>query len=653
MKLKANLNHFTIKQRLLSGFGLMVVITALATGTGWWSARKASKNVTAVVHGDMLVLKKADSILTTLKNTRLDETLFLLHKNPESYEKAKQQLASMQTDLQEILKKISNEDDKALIQSTFPLLERYGAGLAKVVALRTRRGLTEKEGLEGELRKAVHEVESVVSGQGLAELSVLMLMCRRHEKDYLLRGDEKYLGKIGKRIKEFDEQMEKFGLPGDEREKIDKLFDTYYNGIAAIVQVDKQIKAQLAAMGQAAADLEKTVNAFAKAVQTDIDTNGETVLLGLARSQSYLLTILGVALLISVSFGFLITLSITRPISQVLLRLKDIAHGEGDLTTRLAAEGRDELSDLANNFNIFVAKLQTMIGDISKNAGTLADASTELSAISSQMSAGTQQASGKSNAVAAAAEEMSTNFCAVASTMEQTTTNMSLVASATEEVTASVNEIAGNSSSAQSITNQAVSHAKKTMSKVDSLGKATQSISKVTEVITEISEQTNLLALNATIEAARAGEAGKGFAVVANEIKELARQTSEATLEIRKQIEGVQQSTGETVTDIEQISEVINNVDEIVISIAAAVEEQSVALKEIASNIAQASAGVTEVNQNVTQGAQATNDIARDISEVSQATNEMVNSSGQVNQSAEDLAGLAEQINRMVGGFRV
>jgi len=104
-------------------------------------------------------------------------------------------------------------------------------------------------------------------------------------------------------------------------------------------------------------------------------------------------------------------------------------------------------------------------------------------------------------------------------------------------------------------------------------------ISKVTETITEISEQTNLLALNATIEAARAGEAGKGFAVVANEIKELAKQTNEATLDIKTKIEDVQVATDNTVADIEEISKVINNVNEIVVTITMAVGEQSKATK--------------------------------------------------------------------------
>ena len=123
-------------------------------------------------------------------------------------------------------------------------------------------------------------------------------------------------------------------------------------------------------------------------------------------------------------------------------------------------------------------------------------------------------------------------------------------------------------------------------------------------------------------------------------------------MKIRNQIEGIQKSTGETVTDIEQISDVIANIDEIVGTIAAAVEEQSTAMKEIALNISQASSGVKEVNQNVSQSSKATEDIARDISEVNQAAAEMTNNSSHVNLSADELSGLAEKINTMVGSLK-
>jgi methyl-accepting chemotaxis protein len=87
------------------------------------------------------------------------------------------------------------------------LADQYFASFGKVVALMARRGLTQELGLEGELRQAVHDVEAKVKDQGLAELSVIMLMCRRHEKDFLLRGDPQYVKDIATRIEEFSARM--------------------------------------------------------------------------------------------------------------------------------------------------------------------------------------------------------------------------------------------------------------------------------------------------------------------------------------------------------------------------------------------------------------------------------------------------------------
>jgi methyl-accepting chemotaxis protein len=200
---------------------------------------------------------------------------------------------------------------------------------------------------------------------------------------------------------------------------------------------------------------------------------------------------------------------------------------------------------------------------------------------------------------------------------------------------------------------EAVHQSKGAGRQMTDLGNAAQAIGKVTETITEISEQTNLLALNATIEAARAGEAGKGFAVVANEIKELARQTAEATLDIRQQIEGIQNSTGTTVLSIEKIGQVISDINEIVATIATAVEEQSVSTREISDNIAQVSTGIQEVNENVAQSSQASQDITREIAEVKQASGEIAGSSSQVRLSADELSSVSEQLNALVGQFKI
>lgn len=114
------------------------------------------------------------------------------------------------------------------------------------------------------------------------------------------------------------------------------------------------------------------------------------------------------------------------------------------------------------------------------------------------------------------------------------------------------------------------------------------------------------------IEAARAGEAGKGYAVVANEIKDLARQTAEATQEIRLKIDGIQNSTDATVTEIKRIQSVITNVDDIVGTITTAVEEQSSSTKEITNNVNQGAQGIQAVNENVTKSSGDSATIAAD-----------------------------------------
>ncbi len=351
----------------------------------------------------------------------------------------------------------------------------------------------------------------------------------------------------------------------------------------------------------------------------------------------------------------IIGLSVSRSISRPVIKTVGLAEkmSEGDFTQTLDIDRKDEIGSLVGALNNMGSSLKGMFKGIATGIKTLSVSSGNLSGISQQMSKGADETSGKSNTVTIAAEEMSSNMNSVAAAVEEASTNIGMVAAATEEMKATINEIAQNSEKARSITDEAVSNASSASEKVDELGKAAKEISTVTETIANISKQTNLLALNATIEAARAGESGKGFSVVANEIKELARQTAEATQEIKTKIEGIQTSTAGTVTEIEQISKVINEVNEIVSIIATAVEEQSVTTKEIADNVSQASQGIAEVTENVAQSSTVAGEIARDIADVNQASNEMSTSSSQVNISAEELAGLADQLKEMVERFKV
>jgi len=152
-------------------------------------------------------------------------------------------------------------------------------------------------------------------------------------------------------------------------------------------------------------------------------------------------------------------------------------------------------------------------------------------------------------------------------------------------------------------------------------------------VITSIAEQTNLLALNATIEAARAGEAGKGFAVVANEVKELAKQTAQATEEIGQKIGAIQTDTKDAVHAIAEITTIINQVNDISNTIASAVEEQTVTTTEIGRNVQEAAKGAGEIANNiagVATAAKTTSEGAQKVQQSSQSVNEMAGQLGQL-----------------------
>ncbi len=360
------------------------------------------------------------------------------------------------------------------------------------------------------------------------------------------------------------------------------------------------------------------------------------------------------ALLVAIFMVTTITASVTKPIQVSLSCLKDMSMGDFSILPATELIDRtDEMGDIGKSISVLLGSLRNSIGQVRDGVGTIASASTELSAISTQMNSSASEASAKSNGVAVAAEEMSANTFSVAAGIEEAVTNLRSVATATEEMTATIGEIAGNSEKARRITEEAVSQADQISMAVRSLGESAQDIGKVTETITSISNQTNLLALNATIEAARAGAAGKGFAVVATEIKELAKQTAVATEDIKSKISGVQNSTSNTVNDIEKIMKVIHDVSDIVTTIATAIEEQSVVTKDIASNISQATRGVDEANERVSQTSTVAQSVAADISAVNSAGNEIASGSHQVQASANELSHLAEQLRGMVQAFKV
>lgn len=282
---------------------------------------------------------------------------------------------------------------------------------------------------------------------------------------------------------------------------------------------------------------------------------------------------------------------------------------EGDLTRRIDVTSHDEVGRMSTSLNAMLQDLGTTIADIADNSTTLAAASEELSTISSSMTDDAGKADRQVAQVAQAAADASAN--------------VSTAAAAAQQLTASIQEISRNVAQSVEIARSASAEAERATTTMQALEAASNEVGDVIGMISAIAQQTDLLALNATIEAARAGEMGKGFAVVATEVKDLAKESSDAAKDVTSRIEAMQSNAQEAIAAINSVATTIESINETSETIAAAVEEQNAATNEIARSLDVAATSTSGIDSAVAEVSAAAASTSRNAEESQRASAEL------------------------------
>ncbi|MBC7765091.1 MAG: methyl-accepting chemotaxis protein [Hyphomonadaceae bacterium] len=450
---------------------------------------------------------------------------------------------------------------------------------------------------------------------------------------------------------------------------------------AKFIVIFEESAPMLAALDKMVLDVEKNIK-DTKDLNNQAENNAKTTS--------------AIALILCIIFASVLTIYISGQIGRAIVLLKQaMAQAEnGDLTVKADASSNDELGDLAKSFNILLEKTSDAMKRISETTEVLNKSSEGMLGVAQTMASSSEETSTKTSVVSASVEEISAGMSQTSASLSSTSSNINMIASAVEEmsgtvrglaaaseqtsagvkqasslveditvsignvsnsaqevssavnnvvtavkeINVSLNEVSKSCSKSMEITSNAESTSVDTNAIINKLNSSSKQIGKIVGVINDIADQTNMLALNAAIEAAGAGEAGKGFAVVANEVKELAKQTAEATEEISIQIESMQGNMTQAVDAVSNITSVIKEITGITNTIAAAVTEQSATTSEISNAAVRAAERVNNISKEIGDVSNNARNVSRSVEESSRGVLDIARSAAELSKASGEVA---------------
>jgi len=620
--------------------------------------RKSAEHEAANAISDQLLV---DRVFREFLNARRREKDFLLRLDEQFVTDHATTVAAVRSGLETLANDpqlVEFRDNVNLITTAF---NNYAAAFEKAVALQRDIGLDGESGLLGSLHTAARNIENALAEVakfeamlGLSQtkdMSMIMLMMRSLEKDFLTHPDPEIITQMDNRLADFLKALNAAtSIKDDKKASMSDLMKSYvddFKTLSATMLQREEALAELSTHYSSAEPVLEQLGADIGANVARIQREAEQI------AQSALMMTIGifvVGAVLLVVFSIILSRAIVHAIGGLTGKMTRLAGNDFDVDLG-EVDRKDEIGEMARAVLVFRengVERQKLEADqraaeeaqrkrFETQESYIREFDTEVVTMMTAVGSAVEQLHTVSEVLRNSANTATEQSSAVSAGTEEASSNVQLVATAATELSASIHEIAGQVTETSSMAQSASERAQSTNEEIQGLNDAALRIGEVIGLINDIAGQTNLLALNATIEAARAGDAGKGFAVVASEVKNLANQTARATEDISAQINGIQQATRSAVDAIDEIVRMITDISERASAVAAAVEQQTVA--------------TSEISQNVEQAAAATSEISAAMQGVSGAVSDTNAAAGDVRGSAENLGDQSGGLRRQIDTF--